>query len=248
MDINARFQYYEYVKNHPKEKIPIIASHVAMSGKEKAWAMYTGLCPVFDVYEEVEDMDRFISYQRTLPCTREIIPSAARQETMNWFYPWSINLCNEEIPIIYESDGIIGLSLEERVLGKNRKNHRDPDYIARLTTYLKGKGYDAHSIDTIFWMQPLLHNIFHVVRHSGRNDGSAWNHIAIGSDFDGIMKPVQYCPTVEYLPNLRSLLTVGIYLFAEYTQQQSLLHDLPIEEIADRILFKNGERFILKYY
>jgi hypothetical protein len=248
MDIDARFQYYDYVKANPEGRIPIIASHVAVNGKDSKWANYTGLCPLFDRYEEVENMNAFINKQSTLPCTQTMLPNSARQDTMNWFYPWSINLSNEEIPLIYESDGIIGLSLEERVLGKNRPNYLDTNYQHRLINFLQSNGYFGAKADTISWMQPLLRNLFYVVQHSGRGDATAWSHVAIGSDFDGIMKPVKYCPTVEYIPNMHSLLKEAIPLFAAFTNQQVLLYNLPAGEIADRVIFKNGERFILKYF
>lgn len=248
MDIDARFEYYRYLIENKRKDIPIIASHVAVSGKDSIWAKYTGLCPVFDQYEEVEDLNAFVDkHKNRIQCP--FTPVKERLDTMNWFYPWSINISNEEIPIIYASDGIIGLSLEERVLGKNRANYNDTNYISLLGSFLQSKGYSTEKIDTIFWMQPLLRNIFYVAMHSGRSDATAWNHISIGSDFDGIAKPVRYCPTVTFIPNLHSLLKEAIPLFREFAKLDiSVLRGLSPEEIADRIIFKNGERFILKYF
>jgi len=248
MDILARLQYYRIVDSLRQNfniKIPIIASHIAMNGKDTALTKYTGLCPVFDVYEEVKDPDFFYSSQVKAGCIKGLNVDT---NTINWFYPWSINFSNEEIKIIYDSDGIIGITLEERVLGKNRPNY-SPRHIDSIKAFLNLNGIvDSNKIDTFIKMQPLFRNMFYMAEKSKRNDKTAWDHLSIGSDFDGIIKPVEYCPTAAHIPNLWKLLCDFIPLFAKFAEKENLLYGQSSKEIADKVIFKNGERFILKYF
>ena len=45
-----------------------------------------------------------------------------------WYYPWSINLYDEEIIEIYKSDGIIGLMFDPRQLGAYMRNYKINNY------------------------------------------------------------------------------------------------------------------------
>lgn len=248
MDMKARLQYYHIIDSLRKvgiKDIPIIASHVAVNGKSIKLNSFTGLFPISDVYEEVKDPAGF--YQNQVKCGC-ITPKDYDLETINWFYPWSINLATEEISIIYNSDGIIGLTLEERVLGSGQPNYKVVGYKDSVTRFIQSKGYSLLQAETFWQMQPMFRNIFHIIEYSGRNDKTAWDHLSIGSDFDGIMKPVQYCRTASEIPTLHELLKEFLPCFAEMTKKESLMFGLSSNSIADKIIFKNGERFILKYF
>ena len=245
MDIQARFDYYKFLKDRNYKNVPIIASHVAMSGKDSAIAMYTGLCPVYDVYEEVKDPENWYSFQASCGCIKL---HHIDLSVMGWFYPWSINLCKEEIPIIYNSDGIIGLSLEERVIGTNSPNYKMQDQ-KTIREHLKKWNLNTEEDIRLFnELQPLLRNVFYVIENCGRSDKTAWNHISIGSDFDGIAKPVGYCKTAAEIPMLWQYLNRYLAPFADFIGRTTLLHGQTPDEITDKIIFKNGERFILKYF
>ncbi len=255
MDINARLQYYAYISGR-KDKVPIIASHVAVSGKDTATAKYTSLCPVYDVYEEVESTTAWYQSQFTVPVkngqpTRRACLDSNKVDvnTINWFYPWGINLANEEIKIIYNSDGIIGIAMEERVLGTNRPNYKTDSFTRRLTQFLDNeKITGSKDRETFISMLPFFKNLFYIVQHSGRSDASAWDHVALGSDFDGIAKPVAFCKTAAEYPAMHALIVRFLPYYVRFDKQGAWLFGLNEQQIANKVMFENGERFVLKYF
>ena len=92
-----------------------------------------------------------------------------------WYYPWSINLFDEEIVEINKSDGIIGLLLDPRQLGAFMRKYR---HIKRNfgnafehfkkdihKDSLSPYGLTLPEIDQIeyFKAEPLIRNIFYIV-------------------------------------------------------------------------------------
>ena len=109
---------------------------------------------------------------------------------LGWFYPWGINFCDEEIGLIYESDGIIGLNLDSRLLGFTMSN-----YTHLYKKYLRHKFADIYGkenfnlsdgtvirFDDYYQSEPLIRNMLRIIEVCGRNDSTAWDHLAIGSD------------------------------------------------------------------
>ena len=245
MDIKARFQYYDSLDRY-YPGTPIIFSHGAVSGKNRAYAEYTGLYPNFDIYREVQPPYKLAKDKERCRVVRGITYS----DSLFWFYPWSINLCNEEIPIIYNSDGIIGITLDDRLLGGGRPNYKSGK--KNIKEFMKGlHRYSDKEIKTFLQMQPLFRNIFYLVQHSGRSDSSAWEHLVMGTDFDGFIKPVKYCKTASEIPKLWALLNKFLPLYEQYVYNDpthKFLYGLSTKQIADNLIFKNGERFALKYF
>ena len=243
MDIKARVQYYKYLADNNLQ-VPIIFSHGAVSGKNLALATYTGLYPNFDLYEEVKapyDLGTF---------RNECIKEKGLSYEMNklgWFYPWSINLADEEIPVIYNSGGIIGITLDERIPGGQRPNYKKDK--TKLDNYIKDHLMNAADAKVFSHMQPFFRNLFYLVEHCGKTDATAWDHLVIGADFDGFIKPVEYCHTAEEIPSLRQLIIKFLPVYEDYVYHNNdLSYKLAPTDIADRLIFKNGEKFALKYY
>lgn len=93
-----------------------------------------------------------------------------------WYYPWSVNLFDEEIIEINKSDGIIGLLLDPRQLGaympnykKNEKKFKDDfeQYKQQLTDAdLQPYGISKQDLNEkeYFKTEPLIRNIFYIVQ------------------------------------------------------------------------------------
>lgn len=291
MDLKARFQYYQYVdsvntqrKAQGKTLIPIVASHVGLSGKKRPVAMATGLYPLRDSYEELifgqtfykiqaNERDQFWrAYTQTLkpsdrvmyfgglprqaPESMNPFQGTANYNTLNWFYPWGINFCDEEVKAIYDSDGIIGLNLDRRILGFTMPNYNG--HYKRNLRRLFNDVYEADeyslpdgttiTFEDYYRSEPLLRNIFHVVEASGRQDASAWNHVAIGSDYDGFIQPIQLAPSAEYMPMFHRKMVVFAHLFAEIHNKQALLYGLSTQTAMDKFFYTNGRDFVFKYF
>ena len=291
MGIKTRFQYYEYIDSVNKQKrlrgestIPIIASHIGLSGKKRPVAVATALNPLNDSYEELifgstfykiqlNDNDLFWrSYTHLLKTEdRDLFfgPGIRKNangfnpfdgfvnyNTLGWFYPWGINFCDEEIRSIYESDGIIGLNLDRRILGFYM-----PNYTHLYRKFLRNKFIDIYgkdkfnlpdgtqiSFDDYYYSEPLIRNILHIIEVCGRNDSSAWDHLAIGSDYDGFIQPIQLSPTAESIPVFHKKMVTFLFAFVEIHNQQPLLYGLSTEQAMDKFFYTNGRNFIYKYF
>lgn len=304
-DIQARLEYYALAKKlakqyHLDKPIPIIAGHVAMSGESQPVAVATGLNPMFDMYDEIDNPLQFYKYQQDsaggnwnwLCRTRYMYkhhkaelnlffpngPTAA-DSTFNpfsiqpldsanigWFYPWSINLSNEEIKIIYESKGIIGLNLDQRILGGYMLNYKSNGYwesIQKSINALNERGLryqdkKAHIIDFQKYKssEPFLRNILHVVLHTGRTDRTAWDCIAIGSDFDGLIDPIDVCPTASQIPDFYRECIIYMETFwqlhrneLQYNGRDILFNStITYEEAVKKVFFQNGRDFIVNNF
>ncbi len=291
MDLKARFQYYAIIdsinsirKAEGKKLIPIIASHIGLSGKKRPVAFATGLYPLSDSYEELifgstfykvqmNDHDAFWrAYTKLLPRDQRALyvehynndihqsfnpfVDNVNFNTIGWFYPWGINFCDEEIKHIYASDGIIGLNLDRRILGFTM-----PGYSWQYKKQLRRKfrnTYDAEVIHTqqglyinfedYYLSEPLLRNIFHIIEQCGVKDSTAWDHIAIGSDYDGFIQPLALAPTAESMPMFHEKMIACLRIFVEIHNKKDLLYGLTPEEAMQRFFYLNGKKFIFKYF
>jgi hypothetical protein len=350
MDIKARIQYYYRRRELEKElkiKIPIVASHFAVSGEKQAMAAATGLWPNFDRYGEVENTGKFyrerilrekkgnrdsfwikgvmrgeyfrgdnkldtfeIAMYKSLNfCAPDSIKGKTfdpfaeydinKDDNVGWFYPWSINLFDEEIIEINKSDGIIGLLLDPRQLGTFAPKYKDSIKVFE-NNFLKEKrkftneelaflNLDTNDLVAKEYLkcEPLLRNIFYIVRlisqqkdaenHYRKNDTTylkenypwfikddstlkkdPWELIALGSDYDGLIDPIDAAPTSSYIPLLHRRLVVYAYIFAKIhigqfhctdDRNKRLINNLQDSyDKMKKIFYENGKDFIIKYF
>lgn len=231
------------------------------------------------------------------------------------FYPFAINLFNEEIKTICEREGIIAIPLEERVLGGYLNNKQERPvclkrkkgtfvaeerpfkmkrypYIKRGLCFLEQENDTAYKAVEDYYRttastllpkhraqkairkliyeeycsaESFLQNVFHVVdiAYTAKRDSiartlserykheielageteklmsskveqrldqtsvsrktpdkkSAWMNICIGSDFDGLIDPLNICPTASHYPEFKEKLKVLIPLFLEMRKE-----------------------------
>jgi microsomal dipeptidase-like Zn-dependent dipeptidase len=290
MSIKSRLQYYSFLKENRFNDVPIIASHAGVTGvsyKNK---------PVLDYNLNGNRME--IQYFKTTGIVSETS-----------FNPWSINLFDEDILTIIESKGLIGLNLDERILGTKQKR---PD---ELVEYISIDEFDPNdyqkikSTDNAFPLQGndlveynrlmdeledeindlyreidngeisnrkfrtclrkikrkedrldkmpivkrgrrlkqendifhLCNNILHIIKVGGKE---AWKHICIGSDFDGLINPIEGCANATRLDHLRKELKKWLPDLANKV-------GLPfqnVDETVDNIMFGNAYEFLKKHF
>lgn len=206
-----------------------------------------------------------------------------------WFYPWSLNLFDEEIIEICKSDGIIGLLLDPRQLGAFAPNHKLnrkeikqklADQIRNLNeTELRELALEGTKVNEIEYLQaePLLHNILYIVqlilRQQYAEEGKAtypwyvkdevkasknpWCMIALGTDYDGLIDPIDFAPTAAYLPAMHKKMVVFAYLFAQIHSKlySDPKNGLPLiqslhksDQLMKSIFYDNASFFIQKYF
>ena len=189
-----------------------------------------------------------------------------------WFHPMSNNLYDEEIAAAYETRGIIGICLEERALGGGKRlktgryrggsaNYKDETMPSLYDTAADRvfnrffAGYHGNMLslkDSLAMAEPFVRNLFYIVEHSGyaKNDTS-WMHVALGSDLDGYINPIDLCPTAASYPGFYQFLCRTLPFFGAYIWNKEadayFCHQKP-EVLLDNVFYKNGERFIKTYF
>ena len=185
MSILSRIYYHDLVRERraQNDQIPIIQSHAAISG--------------WNTFQEALDCDETIK----------------GFDDDSYFSKWKININNEEILDIYDSDGIIGIVFHEDRMpgGKVKERIRklsDWYHILNKKEYLSAGQqikYDKtkEELKSIY-VELVWSNIFHIIKliYDNRNHESGWKIISIGSDYDGMIDPFDGFFSVSDLPTL----------------------------------------------
>ncbi len=221
MSVEARMWYYNKIEAYNKtvgedSRIPIIASHMGY-GNHK-----TMLGSV-----EVPDTDE------------------NKYEKSKVFNPWSINISDEEVIRIFNSRGIIGLNFDQRILSGE-------DVIETSKEFKRSEIWKNDENVVEFWTKQFARNILGIVnavassseiKESEKN--RIWDHISLGSDFDGMINPMDSFIVADEFKNLKEALQKYMPQLPQFNQ---LSFDLDINEILDKIMYDNVLSFVLKHY
>ncbi|MEM9391170.1 MAG: hypothetical protein AAGA02_11890 [Bacteroidota bacterium] len=177
---------------------------------------------------------------------------------LGYFSHVSINLYNEDIEAIVASDGLIGLSTHEGRMpgGYAKKELKEVnDRIRR-----NDRNLDKYLIQQRhLYIKLFMGNVFQIVKTI--NNASAWDHICIGSDYDGIMDPFdRYKESDDFnvlfgdiFAFLNHPLDVQIYednvpLILEPDDIKKLMFGLKPRQIVEKLSHLNIERFLSNYF
>lgn len=205
--------------------------------------------------------------------------SARREDTnkldkRSYVSRWDINLTNEDIRDVFDTDGIIGICMHDGRMpgGKFKK-------LVQQENRAMGSTIRVQRLHT----QMFLTNIFHVVRinleHIQRrnteqgqtiNPRDAWKTVGLGTDFDGIIDPFDHFNTSASLTAFKArcrdairynfenneerkrarILFIGEQYCKPYTKTQfnELLLGFTPEEVVDLIFYDNIANFCKKYF
>ena len=281
MSVYSRFQFYRYrdkliSENQNVKRLPIISSHTGLT--------FIGMKEyvtkkLFLTNEYSCGVKKF--YQIT-PENRIIGESNDRRNNDLFANPWSIGLFDEEITEIMMSKGMIGISMDQRVLGAvktildgERKKYYEVEYVPDgewKKLFIDGVFPTAEEgfIQKIFGLTPrperhamlLCLHLVHAVRIGNETLGwventSPWDHLCIGSDFDGLINPLNHYENVthlhkladdlfEYLPVADKYISSGSSKALKYNADGSVNSDYLKKVIAD-VLFNNGVKFTARY-
>ncbi|MFT3738292.1 MAG: membrane dipeptidase [Breznakibacter sp.] len=252
----------EFYRNHVQH--PIIASHVAVTGCSY---MEKPICKVRKKHEHNVYKVKYKKLKGHLPDTH--------------FKPDSINLYDEDIMEILKSGGLIGLILDERVLGYQKSDHAHKEYIsakewdrfvssrelARIKEMedledledelddddedMVDKEEDCilkNDLPTCtktakLQTRYLLNNLWHIILIGDKmgHGIDPRKHVSLGSDFDGLINPVDNCVNVTQLDDLRMELKTQIFQFTP-----DIAPDIDL--FLDDLFFRNGINFLKKYF
>ncbi len=252
MSIQTRRQYHCIVKKRrlKGDRIPIICSHTAVNGLES--------------FEKASEEDQRLFIEKYF------------LNKKSYFKETAVNLNDDEILDIFDSDGLIGIVLHEdrmpggvveklakkykKVLKKYRKNNSKIGYKKAKEAVIKLKR---------LYLGLIWSNIFHIIRliskkrmDTGGFPANGWKIISLGSDFDGTMNPFDTYKTVEDFPDLAN--DMISYLEKEnnpvyYTDKgkrkefdrlklEELFFKKEIKDLVDDIFWNNTSHFLEKYF
>lgn len=151
-----------------------------------------------------------------------------------------INIYDDEILKIEETGGLIGLQLDERRIGSQQALREARGNIRRRDI--------LYSWSKLVWNQ--IRHIAEVLDMHGRY---AWGIQAMGTDFDGIIDPINGYWTAESMDDLDDYLLKHAYNYLKETKyscplimEQNRL--ISPEEVVERVMTSNALNFLAKYY
>lgn len=159
------------------------------------------------------------------------------KETAHKLLAEDINFYDNEIVAIARSQGIFALQLDERRIASNAtlKHIRHSLFMNKI----------RHYRSELMWNQ-----IQHIVELLNSHDLFAWDCIAIGSDFDGVINPLNGFLTQETIPSLQEYVERHAYNYMQGRGKQVLksFNQIDADEIVSRVFRMNGWEFIRKHF
>jgi len=194
----------------------------------------------------------------------------------------SLQLFDEDIEEIILSGGMIGISMDQRIIGfpsdeiNVGEPPTDPDFISQQETDLVFGGQDPRSfmprpedndeimfaddaenqnqgspaeLHALYFLNQVLH-ILWVAKNNNRgiklSDGLA--AICIGSDFDGLINPLDCCASTAQYPAFRSKLLGYLNKKSFWRGTGFRSTEIDPEDLLERLFFSNAEAFLRKHY
>jgi|GEM_PF-2232667 len=260
MSPRARLDYYMAVKQYShamNDRIPIIKSHTAVSGRK--------------------------SLSATIDNDHKLF--AQEKKVGKYFCQGVINLFDDEAKTIIESDGLIGLMVDERrIIGstlppeagmtlkqfnkKGKANRACVQELATLdhefqwgeieqTAYLIQKKKLEQQINVFIdelrpaYMAVVFRQLFYIIDLVGKR---GWDHLTLGTDYDGVINPIDI-----YLRSADMISIEGD--LNRFWNQQLKSSDKEVKKLYKSVLFSktpahwigkllwsNGLNFMKKYF
>jgi hypothetical protein len=189
-------------------KIPVIASQVGYSG--------------------VDSLEELVKNAR------------AGHETDNYqvrgFKAWNINLCDEDVIEIHHSGGLIGISLDQQLLGIYQKLWL-LELPLSLTERKKARKLLARTLEQFIHI-PFDYNLPDPTR--------IWDILCIGTGFDGSNNPLYGYATVLDMHHLENdLISILSRMKKDNPKWFGFLSP---EILARKICFENAYDFVVRHY
>ncbi len=169
---------------------------------------------------------------------RPTLSDYKHKKTCRPFNPANINLFDDEIVEICNSDGIIGLMFDKKRLYDNITE----------ASLIDMKNTDIDEYKKMLF-DVIIYQWLHIAKVSG---GAGFEHICLGTDFDGGIYPMEIYSEFGAIPQLRSGLLARINgglhgIKKAYRNEKDQLISDP-EKYVDALLYGNAQRFLQTYF
>lgn len=168
----------------------------------------------------------------------ENIPIICSHGGVRKYYEHDISMSDADIIRIYNSGGLMGVELDERILGKFEKPANE--FIENFQGVLNHNEIDAYYV----WRQ--IEHIAELAFQNG-HDNNPWKCLCIGSDYDGIINPLDSYRIAYRMPVLYdNLIAHANRYFAQGNQLIPLT--MPTDQILHLIMYENAREFLRTHY
>lgn len=153
------------------------------------------------------------------------------------FQPTDINFFDNEIVNIAQSGGLFGIQFDERRLASEMELKKTgPSLARRKMLFYKSK---------LVWNQ-----IQHIAEVLNKHDLYAWGIQCVGSDYDGMINPLNGFWGAEEMPIFDSYLEKHAYNFLASSQSDSLkdFNKIKASDIVERFMRANARDFLRKNF
>ncbi|MEO6221187.1 MAG: hypothetical protein ABIO81_12210 [Ginsengibacter sp.] len=151
-----------------------------------------------------------------------------------------INFFDDEILQIENSGGLFGIQLDERRIGSKQALRNAKGSIKRR--------------DILYaWSKLVWNQVRHIAELLDINGKYAWGIQALGTDFDGIIDPINGYWTAQELNDLDDYLLKHAFNYLKGIKQPCVLIQdrnkaVAPEEVIDRVMTSNALNFLSKIY
>ncbi len=155
----------------------------------------------------------------------------------NKFQSDEINFFDDELVRISKSGGLFGIQFDERRVGSELE--------------LKKTGPNLNRRKMLFHKSKLIWNqIQHIAEVLNRNDQYAWGIQCIGSDYDGMVNPLNGFWTAKEMPLFDSYLEKHAYNFIASDQSDNLknYNKIKAADIVERFMHSNAYEFLKRNF
>ncbi len=185
--------------------------------------------------DEFKDIPIVISHGACNGLASFVNAVPAFPETAKLLNPAAINFYDEELIRVASTGGIIGLQLDERRIANKATLKRVKHSVKRHKI--------MHYRSELLWNQ-----LRHIATVLDANDLFAWDCMAIGSDFDGIIDPLNGFWTSEELPFLADFLERHAYNYMSTATFKNPENKIGADEIVQRLFSENANSFLSKNF
>jgi microsomal dipeptidase-like Zn-dependent dipeptidase len=153
-----------------------------------------------------------------------------KKMTKHHFNRWSINISDEEIKIIHETGGLIGIMMDKYKMAGN-------GFFEHLKT-LK----DRQQIKDAY-AEAFMDNVIQMVQSVGKP--SAWDMISLGTDYDGAIPHVDCYDKTSKLPEFYDQL---VNYLDKTKHGKEFWYGLKPQQIANKIFGENALGFYERHF
>ncbi len=212
-------------------RIPIDVKHMSKDARKS----YYGLLDTTYVQENIP----VIASHGAANGMRSIVQDDKTDypERAGQFNDIAINFYDDEFVRIAKSNGIFGIQLDERRIGS-------PKAIRESKIYFPNKRKQLQKKSVLVWRQ-----IEHVAEVLDSNGLFCWGIQCIGSDFDGIVDPINGFWTAENIKDLgEELLNRAREYLDDNRHKLQSFNQISSEAVVERVLRLNALEFIRRTY